>query len=137
MSVPYNVFNISVNGDEVPRPTAEVLKFPCKTLVGDSSVTSVSVNLVASAHVNVSSGETHSEADLNTKNLKDSISSAIIAPFLTHYNKRNGTKFGASGVKGIVIDGETPLESIAKLKAEKCHAIIRDPRQTEVRILLG
>ncbi len=36
----------------------------------------------------------------------------------------------------MVFDGETPVEKLTDVLAMKCHTLIRDPRQTEVRVLI-
>ena len=109
------------------------------TLAGSSGdTTHIDFDLVESAYLKVSSGDTYTETRLNNKQLDQTVSSMIVGPFITNYNKANGTKMTASkNLKGLVIDGETPLDHLKDLVAQKCHAIIRDPRQCEVRVLLS
>ena len=138
MVSPYNVFNIAVNGEEMPQTVASILAYPCKTLVGgDGDVTTLTFNLETACQIKVSAGETYTEVTLETKFLKESLMSAVIVPFLQHYNRNNGTKKTKSDLKGLVFDGETPLDKLSVLTAQKCHAIIRDPRHTEIRILMS
>ena len=133
----FNVFNIAVAGEILPDTVEDILDYPTKTLAGPGDQTEVSFDVAQSAHVVVSYNTTFSEVDLSTNHLKDSLANAIIKPFLNHQNQVHGTKKSMSDLKGIVIDGTTPMETLKAVMAQKCYTIIRDPRQTEIRLLLA
>ena len=132
----YNVFNIRVDGERRPQSTKAVLEYPLRTLAMNGGETRVTIDLVESAHVSVSCGETYSSVDLEAKFLKSTVMDAIVSPFLTHYNQQNGTKKTKSALKGLVFDGETPMEKLSTVTSMKMHAVINDPKHTEIRILL-
>lgn len=132
----YNVFNIAVGGEPLPQSVKDVLAYPARTLSGGPS-TQITLELIEAAHVSVSAGETHTEVSLATKFLKGSVGDSLVGPFLSYYNKANGTKMKKSNVKGLVFDGETPMEALASILKMHTHAIIKDPRKTEIRVLLG
>ena len=132
-----NVFNIAVDAEPLPQTTSEILNYPCKTLAGANQCTEISFEFATSARVIVSAGNTYTTSDLSTKFLKGTVMSSLVLPFIDHFNAQNGTKKTKADVKGLVIDGETPNDKLSSVTAQKCSSIIRDPRQTEIRLLLA
>ena len=83
----------------------------------------------------VSAGEVQSKSDIETKHLSSTLESAIVKPFVQHYNRTTGGKKTVKDVKGIEIDGESPNDPTSKVMSWRCCDIIMDPRQTEIRLI--
>jgi hypothetical protein len=129
-----NVFNITVNGNALLDSAARSMDYPCKALV-EGQNTVINIDLVPSCHVIVSAGEVQSKSDIETKHLSSTLESAIVKPFVQHYNRTTGGKKTVKDVKGIEIDGESPNDPTSKVMSWRCCDIIMDPRQTEIRLI--